>query len=188
VCVHEIDHGWAELISSIEDGIFIIIACRPPLAFELPAHSTALPIPYELSDWEAALGTAQAFVNQSLHVQFSDDRICFQLTGAQYAFVESGKLMYVEADGQVSYAMLEDGTRLVVAHNIGYYKPVLLRQFQFMEISKSLMVNPRHIFRYSHRERALTLISGATLDASEQGARTLHKYVRQFHQVQQNGL
>ncbi|MFN0034176.1 MAG: LytTR family transcriptional regulator DNA-binding domain-containing protein [Saprospiraceae bacterium] len=108
-------------------------------------------------------------------------KICFQLTGAQFVLLDSKEILSVEADGQVCYISLLDGNRLTVARHLGYYKNSLMQRYRFVEVSKSVLVNAHHIYRYSHREQLLTLTTGKTFSPSKSKSIALNQLFQKYH-------
>jgi DNA-binding LytR/AlgR family response regulator len=112
----------------------------------------------------------------------SDGRLCFKLPSAQYLILNRDELMYVEADREICHLNLANGERLSVTNHLGYYKQVLIEQFGFMEVSKSVIVNANHIIRYKTRERLLQLSGGQEVTVSNSRKEELAAFFKEMYQ------
>ncbi len=110
-------------------------------------------------------------------------KMCFQLVGAQYVVLSPMEVLSVEADGQVCLLTLADGNRITAARHLGYYKTGLIQNFQFIEISKSLLINAFHIIKYAPRERTLQLSSGQVVSVSKSKQEVLNKVFKDLHNL-----
>jgi len=107
--------------------------------------------------------------------------MCFQLVGAQYVVLSPMEVLSVEADGQVCLLTLADGNRITAARHLGYYKARLIQNFQFIEVSKSLLINALNIVKYSSRERTIQLSSGQVVSVSKSKQEVLNKIFKDLH-------
>ena len=110
-----------------------------------------------------------------------ESKMCFQLVGAQYVVLGPMEVLSVEADGQVCLLTLVDGNRITAARHLGYYKAGLIQNFNFIEISKSLLINVFHIVRYVPRERTIQLSSGQVVSVSKSKQEALNKIFKDLH-------
>lgn len=110
-------------------------------------------------------------------------KMCFQLVGAQYIVLSPMEVLSVEADGQVCLLTLADGNRITAARHLGFYKPGLIQNFQFIELSKSLLINLFHIVRYVPRERTIQLSSGQVVSVSKSKQEILNKIFKDLHNL-----
>jgi two-component system LytT family response regulator len=94
-------------------------------------------------------------------------KIALHLHNGIVEFVNVEEIKYLEADGVVAYVYLKSGDRLTTTRNLGYYKEMLMMDYNFYPISNSLLVNQEYILRYNHKELMLTLIDGTVLFASK---------------------
>jgi DNA-binding LytR/AlgR family response regulator len=108
-------------------------------------------------------------------------KICFQLLGNQYVLLSIHEIIWLEADRQICYVNLKDGTKLTVAHHLGNYKDRLMEQFHFLEISRSSLVNPEYLTLYNPKDRTITLSSGQHLILSKQKQGLLNTYFKSLH-------
>ncbi len=108
-------------------------------------------------------------------------KLCFQLIGSQYVLLNPSEVLFLEADRQVCHIALADGNKLVAVRHLGYYKPELVQNFQFVELSKSLVINIVHITKYLPRERNVQLSSGQILTVAKSRQETLNKIFRDLH-------
>lgn len=110
-------------------------------------------------------------------------KMCFQLVGAQYIVLSPMEVLSVEADGQVCLLTLADGNRITAARHLGYYKAGLIQNFQFIEVSKSLLINVFHIVKYAPRERTIQLSSGQVVSVSKSKQEVLNKVFKDLHNL-----
>ncbi len=113
-------------------------------------------------------------------------KLCFQLVGANYILLSPSEILFLEADRQVCNINLSDGSRLVAVRHLGYYKKELLGNFNFLELSKSILVNALHITKYSPRERLVVLYSGHSLSVAKSRQENLNKMFRDLHDYWSN--
>lgn len=95
------------------------------------------------------------------------DKIAFHLHNGVMEFIDVKEIKYLQADGVISYIFLENGEKLTVTKNLGYYKEMLISDYNFYLISNSLLVNMEYIHRYNHSQLLLTLKDGTKLFASK---------------------
>lgn len=95
------------------------------------------------------------------------NKIAFHLHNGVVEFVNVKEIKYLQADGVISYIYLDNGEKLTITKNLGYYKDMLISDYNFHLISNSLLVNHEFIHRYNHHELILTLKDGSTLYASK---------------------
>ncbi len=95
------------------------------------------------------------------------NKIAFHLHNGVVEFVNVKEIKYLQADGVISYIYLENGEKLTITRNLGYYKDMLISDYNFHLISNSLLVNHEFIHRYNHHELLVTLKDGSKLYASK---------------------
>lgn len=95
------------------------------------------------------------------------NKIAFHLHSSIIEFVNVKEIKYLQADGVITYVFLENGEKLSVTRNLGFYKDMLIADYNFHLISNSLLVNHEFILRYNHHELLLTLKDGTKLYASK---------------------
>ncbi|WP_461641065.1 LytR/AlgR family response regulator transcription factor [Labilibaculum euxinus] len=95
------------------------------------------------------------------------NKIALHLHNGIVEFVTVDEIKYLEADGVIAYVFLRNGNRLTTTRNLGYYKEMLMIDYNFYPISNSLLVNQDYILRYNHKELQLTLNDGTVLFASK---------------------
>ncbi len=116
------------------------------------------------------------------------NKLCFQLIGSQYVLLDPIEILYLEADRQVCNILLADSNRLVAVRHLGYYKKTIVLNFGFLELSKSLLINPVHMVKYTPRERIVHLVSGHALPVSKTRQEVLNKAFRALHDQWVEGL
>jgi two-component system LytT family response regulator len=95
------------------------------------------------------------------------NKIAFHLHNGVIEFINVNEIKYLQADGVISYIFLENGHKLTITKNLGFYKDMLIADYDFQLISNSLLVNKDFIHRYNHHELLLTLKDGTKLYASK---------------------
>lgn len=95
------------------------------------------------------------------------NKIAFHLYNGVIEFVNVQEIKYLQADGVISYIFLENGDKLTITKNLGFYKDMLIADYNFHLISNSLLVNHEFIKRYNHRELMVTLKDGSNIYASK---------------------
>jgi DNA-binding LytR/AlgR family response regulator len=121
-------------------------------------------------------------INKNLET-WVESNMCFQLVGAQYIVLSPMEVLSLEADGQVCLLTLADGNRITAARHLGYYKAGLIQNFQFIEVSKSLLINVFHIVKYAPRERTIQLSSGQVVSVSKSKQEVLNKVFKDLHNL-----
>ena len=95
------------------------------------------------------------------------NKMAFHLHSGVIEFVDISDILYLQADGVITYIFLKNGIRLTATRNIGFYKEMLVSDYHFHPISNSLLVNQEYIKKYNHRELTVELTDGTTLYASK---------------------
>lgn len=108
-------------------------------------------------------------------------RVCIQIIGAQYVLLNPLEIVFFEADRQVCHLMLSDGAKLTAARHLGYYKQGLIREFRFLEISKSQLVNLHHVTKFNTRERILTVTTGHQLSVAKSQKEDVARIFKDLH-------
>ncbi|MCC7506009.1 MAG: LytTR family transcriptional regulator DNA-binding domain-containing protein [Saprospiraceae bacterium] len=111
------------------------------------------------------------------------DKICIQLIGSQFVLLPCSEVLYLEANRQVCHIMLTDGGRLTASRHLGFYKTGLLRDYRFVEVSKSMLINAQHIRRFSPRERLIQLTTGISLPVAKSKQEPLSRLFRDWHEA-----
>ncbi len=86
-------------------------------------------------------------------------------------------IVYIEADENISVVHLSNGQSLHSNKNFGHYLSLLSDNFDFIQISKSYLVNVSHIRQYNHQDKSLKLKTEHTLIVSHRFSRELHKFL-----------
>ena len=88
-------------------------------------------------------------------------------------FVDLNDVHYFEADQTMCRVYQSGDQCLHSTKHLGYYLELLSGNTEFVQISKSCLVNTAHIRRYDHREKELVLKNGKTLIASHRFSKGL---------------
>ena len=120
------------------------------------------------------------------------NRIAFHLLKGIIEFVKVDDIVYLEADQNVSYVYLQNGSKLNAMRNLGHYSKLLVSDYSFFPISHSIVVNLDYVKRYNHSELTVSLTNGKHLFASRRGGQDFKRYLNEnrknFGGIQGNGL
>ena len=105
--------------------------------------------------------------------QVKSKKIAFYLHNGIVELVDINDIIYLKADGVISYIYMVNGKHLTTNKNLGYYKDMLILDYDFKQISNSLLVNKLYIKQYNHHELTLTLTNGTYLYASKRFGKEL---------------
>ncbi|MCC7245684.1 MAG: LytTR family transcriptional regulator [Saprospiraceae bacterium] len=123
-------------------------------------------------------------MNQSGSTTNIETRLCFQLPGIQFLLVKVEEVVFIEANREISYLNVQGKEKVSVISHLGYYKPTLVEHYGFIVISKSVIVNSRHIVRYHPKERLLLLSDGTELMVANSQKRSIMAFFRQINSFQ----
>lgn len=101
--------------------------------------------------------------------------IAINLAKGVLDFTDLNQIVYVQADENMSQIKLLNNNILRSVKHLGYYIDLLYSHQEFIQISKSFLVNTIHLKQYNHREKTLVLKNGETLIASHRFSRNLRK-------------
>ncbi len=101
------------------------------------------------------------------------NKIAFHLRDGIIEFVDIEELKYIEADGVVSNVYLESKKKLSVNRNLGYYKELLIEDYNFIPISNSVLINKNYIKRYNHKTQEMILKDDVKLHVSRRRGKEL---------------
>lgn len=101
------------------------------------------------------------------------DKIAFHLYSGILQMISVDEITYLEADGVVSKVHLNDGETITVNRNLGYYKELLILEYNFVSISNSIVLNKEYVKRYNHKALKITLTNGIELPVSRRKGKEL---------------
>ncbi len=101
------------------------------------------------------------------------DKIAFHLYSGILQMISVDDITYLEADGVVSKVHLNDGETITVNRNLGYYKELLILEYNFVSISNSIVLNKEYVKRYNHKALKITLTNGIELPVSRRKGKEL---------------
>jgi len=107
------------------------------------------------------------------HFAAKPDKIAFHLHSGILQMIPVDELKYIEADGVVSKVYLQSGETIKVNRNLGYYKDLLLLEYNFVSLSNSILLNRDYIKRYNHQTLKVTLTDDTELPVSRRRAKEL---------------
>ena len=118
----------------------------------------------------------------------SPKSMAIQLSRGIIELVDLQQIVYFEADENVSTVHLANGQILHSSKSFGHYLGLLSDNPDFVQISKSLLVNVLHIRQYNHQDKSLKLKSNDSLTVSHRFSSGLHKFLlnNQKHLVQED--
>lgn len=99
------------------------------------------------------------------------NRIAINLNKGIIKFFDVSQINYLIADGVMTKLILVDGQEYSATKNLGFYKSFLVSQFNFHNISQSILVNMDHLDDYSHSDLTVRLKDGTRLKASRRGGK-----------------
>lgn len=127
------------------------------------------------SNYNQQVGVLLSMLNKGLEQNI--EKVAFHIANGGVEFVEVKKIIYLQADGVVTKVFIDDNNdpdKNFTAHrNIGYYKDMLVSDFNFLILSNSLLLNPQYIKRFVPKELAITLSNGKVLFASRRYGKSL---------------
>jgi two-component system LytT family response regulator len=103
----------------------------------------------------------------------TSSKIAFHLRNGIVELIDIPQIIYLQADSVVTYVYLTNDRKLTANRNLGFYKELLISDFNFKQISNSLLVNNDFIKQYNHHELTLTLTDGSHLYASKRFGKIL---------------
>ncbi|MBK8701376.1 MAG: response regulator transcription factor [Saprospiraceae bacterium] len=103
--------------------------------------------------------------------------MAIQLSRGIIELVDLDQILYIEADENITIVHLADKPPLHSNKNFGHYLSLLADNLDFIQISKSYLVNVSHIRQYNHQDKSLKLKTGQTLIVSHRFSRELHKFL-----------
>ncbi len=105
--------------------------------------------------------------------QIKSRKIAFYLHNGIVELLDINDILYLKADGVITIVYLTNGKYLTTNRNLGFYKDLLIADFDFKQISNGLVVNNTYIKRYNHHELLLTLTTGENLHTSKRFGKEL---------------
>ena len=75
-----------------------------------------------------------------------------------YEYIEIDKLLHIKSEGRYSILILSDNSKFVVSKNLGEFEKEL-KEYEFLRIHKSHLVNKNHIVRYLKKEGGYIVLS-----------------------------
>lgn len=105
--------------------------------------------------------------------QIKSRKIAFYLHNGIVELLDINDILYLKADGVITYVHLANGKHLTTNRNLGFYKDMLVADYDFKQISNGLIVNKTYIKRYNHHELQLTLTTGENIYASKRFGKEL---------------
>jgi len=103
------------------------------------------------------------------------ESIAINLSRGILEFTELKEIVYIEADKNMSKVKLLSGQTLRSVKHLGHYLELLHAHWEFIQISKSCLVNKNHLKQYNQRNKTLVLNNGESLVASHRFSRNLKK-------------
>lgn len=101
------------------------------------------------------------------------DKIALHLHEGIIEMTSVYDIIYLQADGVVTKIHLQNGTVFTVNRNLGFYKEMLIMDYNFVSASNSILVNPTYIKRYDYRKLTITLTNHKALTVSRRCAKEL---------------
>lgn len=105
------------------------------------------------------------------------DKIAFHLHSGVVEMVDIKDLMYLQAEGVVSVVHTTSGEAFTTNRNLGFYKEMLMIDYDFLPVSNSILVNPFYIKRYNQHSFYLTLTDETVLTASRRCGKDIKEFL-----------
>ena len=93
-------------------------------------------------------------------------------------FIPWDEIIYIKGEENISYFFLTGNRRLVSTKNIGYYYQALEENGLFFQISKSKIINLKHLDRYQHSQQLVEMAEGHQVAPSRRGGSRLLQYLK----------
>lgn len=87
-------------------------------------------------------------------------------------------IIFIKAEENISHFHLVDGRKLTSIKNIGFYQQSVEENGLFFQISKSQIINLKHMERYHHATQVVELFGGYKVTTSRRGGSKLLQYLR----------
>lgn len=87
-------------------------------------------------------------------------------------------IIYIRGEDNVSYFHLIDGRRLTSIRNVGFYYQAVEDSGLFFQISKSQLINMRHLERYDHSNQTVEMACKIKVLASRRGGMKLFQHLK----------
>ncbi|HHH52641.1 MAG TPA: response regulator transcription factor [Bacteroidetes bacterium] len=97
-------------------------------------------------------------------------------------FIDLDQIVYILADKNMAILKLKNGNTLKSVKHLGHYIDLLYNYKEFVQISKSILVNTTHLKRYISRDKTLYLQNGDILIASHRFSRNLRQKLMELQQ------
>lgn len=107
----------------------------------------------------------------------SPQSIAIQLSRGIIELVEVQNIMYIEADENVSTIYLSVGGPMHSSKSFGHYLGLLSDNINFLQISKSLLVNVQHVKQYHHQDKSMKLKNNQGLVVSHRFSSGVQKFL-----------
>lgn len=123
-------------------------------------------------DLQKQVGFLLNLMNKDLQ---KPESIAINMAKGILEFTDLKDILYFEADQNMSKVKLVSGKTLRSVKHLGHYLELLYGHKEFIQISKSCMVNRIHLKQYNQRNKTLKLNNGESLIASHRFSRNLKK-------------
>jgi len=110
------------------------------------------------------------------HKEIVYPKIAFQLPQSSIRLVSARDILYLEADGVVTNVILNND-KFTTVKNIGFYKNELIESYDFLPISKSIIVNTIHVRNFIPKNQKVILENGVELQTSRRGGRMFKEVI-----------
>ena len=111
-------------------------------------------------------GEQLQFLLSMMNSQQAPAKIGVVLPKGVIQFVPIANIEYLEADQTICRLFLADGSKMVSSKHLGHYIQILNDHPDFIQSSKSHLINLAQIDSYNHRERTIKFVSGSHVIAS----------------------
>lgn len=110
-------------------------------------------------------------LNHLQGTSLDEPEVIFDLSKGQKEVVKVDEILYLKADGTMTYVHLKENRKLTAMKNLGHYSKMLMAEYDFFPIHNNTVVNKKEVKRINPRgdNPTVTLKNGENLDCSRRG-------------------
>ncbi|OYU93941.1 MAG: hypothetical protein CFE21_18300 [Bacteroidetes bacterium B1(2017)] len=109
-----------------------------------------------------------------------NQRIGVQTAKGQIQNVILKDVIYLKSDGILTIFKFNNGSELKGFKNIGFYADNLCRDYDFIQVHQSILVNLNYLKTFTPATKKVLLVNGTELEASRNGTKVLKEYLMGF--------
>lgn len=109
-----------------------------------------------------------------------NQRIGVQTAKGQIQNVILKDVIYLKSDGILTIFKFNNGSELKGFKNIGFYADNLCRDYDFIQVHQSILVNLNYLKTFTPATKKILLVNGTVLEASRNSSKVLKEYLMGF--------